>query len=109
MGLIHVFRCTYRFPGTLAIHGTAHWLVQEHQVDIVQFGQRQALIDLCFGAIIADIEDFGGEEDLVSGNSRCADGVSAAFFIAVHRRGINLDLSQHGRSASAKRSVHTWR
>jgi hypothetical protein len=66
--------------------------VQEDQINIVQFGQSQALIDLGFGSLIADVEDFGCEEDLVSGDPRCTDGVSAAFFVFVHCRGVDLGL-----------------
>lgn len=82
--------------------------MQEHQVDIVQFGHSQALIDLCLGAVIADVEDFGCEEDLASGDSRRADGVSAAFFVAVHRRGVDLCfvLTGMNRSGLTEEYIH---
>lgn len=66
--------------------------MQEHQVDVVEFCERETLIDGCLGFIVADIDDFGSEEYLVARDGRRANRVAAASLVLVHRRRVNLCL-----------------
>lgn len=81
----------YRFPCALAVLGAAGRPVEEHQVDIAELGLGQTFVHLCFRLIVADVEDLGREEDLISRNRRCPDGISTAGFVLVHCRRVNLD------------------
>lgn len=86
----------YCFPCTLAVLGATVWLVKEHQIDVFQLGKGKASVDLCPGLVVADVEDLGGEVDLIAGNSRCSNGLATAGFILVHCRRVDLcSMSDH--------------
>lgn len=40
--------------------------MDEHQVDVIQLRLGQTLVNLGLGLVVADVEDLGSEEDLIS-------------------------------------------
>ena len=59
-------RRAYRFPCALAVLGATPGHVDEHQVDVIQLRLGQTLVNLGLGLVVADVEDLGSEEDLIS-------------------------------------------
>ena len=83
-------------PGVLAGLGAAVGRVQQHQVDVLEPGDLEGLVDLVLGVLVGQgaAGDLGGEEDLVTRDGGCdlADGGTTAGFVLVD--GGRVDLGE---------------
>lgn len=64
--------------------------MEKHEVDVLEFCQSKTRVDRGPSFIIADIDDLGGEEDLIAGNPRGMDGAATSRLVLVSRGRIDL-------------------